>query len=534
MYVRARPLVFVFFLALSGALFAGEAGKLAKKAEKAERSGQFAEAYLLYSQAAVLEPENTRYWMKCQALRSRAALQAKVMPRFDPALPPLDVEIPPQAKFPKTTLKDLKDASKPLPPVELLGAGVRDFDLKGDSQELFQQVAAAFGLKCVFDTDYQPTRPFRFQMQRVDYRTALHALEAATGSFLVPLSEHMFMVAKDTPQKRAEREPHVAMAVDLPEPTSVQDLTGLITAVQQSMGIRKVSWDTQKNVVVLRDAISKVLPARYLLEDLLYPRAQVMVDVDFLEVSSAATLKYGFAIPSTFPIVALTHALGNQPSIPKGIGRLALLGGGNTLLGIGIANATLMANMTRSGGKFLMHSEVRSVDGQPASLHVGDRYPVLTGGYFGPAEFSGPNAYLPIPSFTFQDLGLSVKVTPRVHGTEAVTLDLETSFRLLAGQQVNGIPVISNRELKCTVRLETGEWAVVAGLMKTSEARAISGMAGLASVPGLGALFTQHDNSRDANDVLVIMRPRLITLPPDQVITHTFRLGSETRPLTPL
>jgi len=64
-------------------------------------------------------------------------------------------------------------------------------------------------------------KAFRFQLQGVDYREALHDLEAATNSFIVPLTNKLFMVVKDTPQKRQEVEPAVAVEVRLPRsPTS--------------------------------------------------------------------------------------------------------------------------------------------------------------------------------------------------------------------------------------------------------------------------------------------------------------------------
>ena len=60
-------------------------------------------------------------------------------------------------------------------------------------------------------------------MEQVDYREALHALEAVTGSFLVPISDRLLLVVKDTPQKRREEEPYAAIIVPLPEPTSQQE-----------------------------------------------------------------------------------------------------------------------------------------------------------------------------------------------------------------------------------------------------------------------------------------------------------------------
>jgi general secretion pathway protein D len=127
-----------------------------------------------------------------------------------------------------------------------------------------------------------------------------------------------------------------------------------------------------------------------------------------------------------------------------------------------------------------------------------------------------------------------MKITPRIHGMDDVTLDLETEFKVITGQSVNGIPVISHRKLTSKVRLREGESAVVGGLLNSNEARSISGIAGLAELPALGALFRQTNKNEQTSEVLVVLKPTLLGLPPSEFVTHTIFTGSETRPLTPL
>lgn len=528
-------------LTLAGSAWASEASRLYKQGRKAEKAGQAGRAYLLYAEAAALEPHNHLYWSRSLALQTRAALESKVMPQVaadadEDAAPETDT---PPVEAP--TAQDLAEARKPQPPARLRAQpGLKDFNLRANAKSLFETVAHAYGLDCVFDGDYRPTQTVHFEMEQADYRDALHALEAVTGSFIVPISDRLFMVVKDTAQKRKEEEPFAAVMIPLSDPTTQQDLTAMITAVQQACGIQKVAWDSHTNSVLIRDSVSKVSAARQLFADLLHPRAQILLDMDFVEIAKSKELNYGLPPPSSFPLVSFSTFMNNVPQVASNVTNMLRFGGGAALIGIGLANMQLVASLTRSDSNLLLHATARSVDGQPATIKVGQKYPILTGAFVGTGGVSnasgpiGSATYQPPPSFTFEDLGLSLKATPHVHGIDEVTLTIEAEFKVLAGAASNGIPIISNRSVKSDVTLKMGQWALIAGLIDDEDARTIAGVAGLASIPFIGPLTSNVTHNSSSNRVVILLRPTLLTAPPDNSLTHALRMGAEMRPLTPL
>ena len=252
---------------------------------------------------------------------------------------------------------------------------------------------------------------------------------------------------------------------------------------------------------------------------------QAQVEVEFLSVTKNSSLGYGLSLPTSAPLVNFGMPLNGPAVVPSGFTRFLTFGGGATLLGMGITDAAAFATLSRGSSSSVLTSQVVTLDGQSASLHVGDRYPIITNGYIGQAGQTG-QVFTPPPTVNFEDLGLVLKITPSVHQGGDVTLDVDAEFKVLGTIVTNGIPTISNRKYQGKVRLASGEWAVVAGLLHTDIAETQSG------IPGLSKLFGTNTRDRDSAEVLLVLKPHLVNLPPWETPARPFWVGSESKPLS--
>lgn len=509
-----------------------EAWRVFEQARKLEKKGKVVDAYLLYSQASALDPANPRYRVFAQAVQPKAVMEGKLGLAAAAPTPAAADDLSDDTAELRIPDADLAEARKPQPPRELKGApGLKSFNLKDNAKNLFQKVATAYGLDVVFDGEYQGEKILAFHVEDMDYRTALHALEAATGSFAVPVGDRLMLVAKDSPQKRQEVEPTVAIVLSVPNTVAIQEAQELVRNVQQTFDIQKMMLDSARRLLLVRDRVSKVYPAQQVLEQMLVFTGQVKLEVEFLAVNTSSTLNYGVKLQSMF---SLTPVSGPDISGINAVASWVRFLAGKTFFSLGIADAGVFATMTRSTATTLLTTNVTSLDGKAATVHVGDKFPIITSGYYGTASNTGGNEYTPPPTVNFEDLGVVLKMTPFVHNDGDVTLEVEAEYKVLTGAVQNGIPVISSRKFQSRVRLKEGQWGVMAGLVNQNRSNSFNGIAGVSTLPLLGPFLRENHRENSSGEVLLVIKPTILGLPPGESGVKPIWVGSETRPLTHL
>jgi type II secretory pathway component GspD/PulD (secretin) len=220
-------------------------------------------------------------------------------------------------------------------------------------------------------------------------------------------------------------------------------------------------------------------------------------------------------------------------SAPLNVTNLFQWAGGLGAMRIAITGTEMLLQGSKSDVKALLRTDARSVDGQPVNIHIGDKYPLVTMTFAG-GSVDNAQSYIPPPLFQFEDLGLTLKVTPKVHGDAEVTLDIEAEFKALAGGGINGIPIISTRKFINRAPLKFGQEAVIAGLMSAEEGKDLAGFAGLGDVPIIGPLTALNTWSKKSGQTLLVIRPRLIDTPSLELAAHSIWTGTESRPKSPI
>jgi len=180
-----------------------------------------------------------------------------------------------------------------------------------------------------------------------------------------------------------------------------------------------------------------------------------------------------------------------------------------------IPQATATALLSDTNTKIIQNPQIRALDGQKATLKIGDRVPVATGSFQPGIGGVGINP-LVNTQFQYLDVGVNIDITPRVHAGREISLKLSmdvsavTSYATIGGIQQ---PVIGQRKIENEVRLKDGEVNLMGGMMEDTQTRALTGIPGLAKVPILKYLFGETDTDHAENEIVFILIPHIIRGP---------------------
>jgi general secretion pathway protein D len=523
--------------------------ELVQLAAKARLSGDNTRADALLEHARVLDPDN-------RIVMQHLGIDASPLPT---------------KKIDRAALRADEIASTLGGPIELVPTpGVHSFHTQADARSLLSSVYLAYGIKVAFDSSVT-TNNTAIDLDNVTFDDASRILLQMTHTFAVPIQANQVLLIKDAPELRQEFVPQIEETVYLPGYTQDQ-MTEFATVARNIFDLKQVTSSATSGYILLRgdEESLRLLNATY--ADMLDGGTDVLFDINLYEVDTTKIRNIGTTLPASAGAFDLANSAqtllnNNQSLIAQAIASGALTLGTNAttnilneigilvaagvsgtsqftnllgtlgtydkipLLGVSLlAGTTFHFSLNSSDSRLLDAVQLRTSSGQPTNFRAGSRYPIETAQYSSginsslASQLSGLNIngtsasallkqYLgstqtQTPQFQFEDLGITLKLTPRVQHGSDINLALDMKIVNLGGTSINSIPILNNRSLTSTITLPEGQTAMLAALVSRNEIRSIDGLPGISELPGFQG--TEKDKEIDTNELLITITPHIV------------------------
>jgi general secretion pathway protein D len=539
---------------------ADKAKSFFKQGEDAEARQNYEQAYDYYKQAFDLKPKDLAYRAAFERLRFLAGAShvhrgqlLRSAGKLDEALAEFQKaqEVDPsssiaqqEAKHTQTMIDKAKsgppksEASPPgdslmerlanAPgPVELTAISPVPITLKvtEDTKKIYETVGKLAGINVLFDPDYT-SRRIAIELNGVTLQEALQIIALESKTFWRPVTSNTVYIAQENPTKRKEVEQNVIKTFYLSNLSQQTEIQEIVNTLRMILEISKIQALPSQNAVVVRGTPDQIALAEKLVSDLDKAKPEVVVDVAIMQVSKDKMHNLGISPPTSVSVAlqpnintsttttgtTTTGTTNSSTGTNNSISLNALANLNATDFQATISPMTATALFTDSSTKLLQQPQIRALEGQKASLKIGDRVPVATGSFQPGIGGVGINP-LVNTQFQYLDVGVNIDITPYVHADGEVTLKVAMDISSVTGQSnIGGIsqPIIGQRKIEHEIRLKDGEVNLLGGMMEDQSTRSLSGIPGLAQIPILKYLFSSTNTDHSQNEIVFALIPHIV------------------------
>ncbi len=276
-----------------------------------------------------------------------------------------------------------------------------------------------------------------------------------------------------------------------------------------------ISASEEINAVIAIGEPTIIKGIKLIIDELDKEKYQVYVQARIIEINKndveSLGMKYGFdggGVSSSGGLYTLSGNFGGSSvAIPDTFLDSISLSGVNFALG-----ATLDFLETNGASKSVSNPSILCVNNKESSIYVGKTISISTGTVTDATAGGGVTS-----SYKREDVGLTLKIKPRVSSNDKVTLDVETVLENVidTGLDANGQPIrqptTSKQEVKTQAILRHGESIIIGGLVKVYDSKSVSKIPLLGDIPWIGKwLFTSTTTSTEEDNLIVILTPYVI------------------------
>lgn len=374
--------------------------------------------------------------------------------------------------------------------------------------EIYQSLSKLSGLNIVYHNSVRSKLKTKtdFIVNRATFWDAFDHFITANNHFYRVINKDTVMIIDGSSANRKNFEDKIVKVFYLSN-ADVRDVFSAVRMVAPD-GI-KISNIRAHNAIIVRDTPQKVAILSKLIEVLDKPKAEVIIDIEFLEVGTnvmndVGALLSAYSVTQSFSNPDITPGDGINTSAVR-LDNLDVFNKSNMFMTIPSVAYNFLK--TSSNAKLLAKPQLRITDMEKSELHIGARVPVRKS-TFNPGSAAGIGS--PVDSYEYENTGIKFTMTPRVHHNGEISIEMDIEISAIGAGADSTNPTFTTRNIKSKLRLADGETNLLAGLIREEEKFDTSGVAGLSDIPILGRLFSKNKEDRNKTDIIITITPHIV------------------------
>ena len=385
----------------------------------------------------------------------------------------------------------------------------RDAKLK----DALQVVCEPYNLNFVFDKNAD-NLDVSVSARNVNFEQAFNMLLQAANAGYKVLGPNSIFIYEDTPDKKKQYADLYFKTFHL----STLKAERMAEILKSSMEIKTLVANNDLGTIQVRDTRDTLDVVEKLIAANDRKPAEIMLNVEIIEINRNKSDQLGID-------------WGSQISVtPQGVSAdaTAAASGGTTTAATSVAGVTLQALAEGSpllkqstvtlptvtlnylknvvDARTLSNPRVRTVDGQAAKIHVGDRVPLQSASI---QDATGQSRTI----YEYHDIGIALDVIPKYHLDNSIFVDLNVEVSSLGqnlGTTAAPAYAIGTRNVHTTMILRESETAVLGGLISENEQHSLNGLPWVDPNGVLGHLFSNHGDTAQRTELILTITPYLV------------------------
>jgi general secretion pathway protein D len=367
-------------------------------------------------------------------------------------------------------------------------------------RNVFEVLQRASGISFVFDRDVRTDQRTSIALRNASIEEAIRLALLTNQLEQKVVNDTTVFVYPNTPQKLREYQELVVKGFYLAN-ADVKQTANMIRTVVKT---RDIFIDEKIGLLILKDTPNAIRLAERLIAAQDLAEAEVMLDVEVMEIATNRLRELGLKFPDTLAFGLAGAAGPGAMTLTEWRNRTS------DMVRLTFTNPLFLLALKQQDGitNVLANPRIRVKNKEKARIHIGDRVPVITTTAAATGGFISE-------SVTYLDIGLKLEVEPLISLDDEVGikvgLEVSNIVREIKGASSNTLTYqVGTRNAATNLRLKDGETQVLAGLISDDDRRSADRVPGLGDLPVAGRLFSHTLDNKTRTEIVLLITPRLV------------------------